>query len=110
MSDFDELGNRLRAISEELAEVSARLQSTAEAAQGRDFRAADPDGRAEVVVDGRPRVVELNLRPDALRSGPEELDRLLTGLLNDGLTQARAATRQAMLEALPEQIRDEVAR
>lgn len=110
MSDFNELGGRLDSIATELGELSQRLQSAGEQAQARTFRVADPDGLAEAVVDGRPRVVELSLHPDALRAGPDGVDRLLTGLLNDGIDQARQATGQAMLEALPEQVRAEVER
>ncbi|GAA0497352.1 hypothetical protein Ade02nite_54390 [Paractinoplanes deccanensis] len=108
MSDFDELGGRLRSVAEQLGDLSARLRYATDAAQGRDFRAADPGGLAAVTVDGRPRVIELNLHPDALRTEPDELDRLLTGLLNDALGQAREATRQAMVEALPAGVRTEV--
>ena len=110
MNDFDpdELGGRLRAIAGELGELSDRLQSAADGARSGDYRAADADGLAEVTVDGRPRVVELRLHPDALRSQPEELDQLLTGLLNDALGQARAATQQALLDALPGRLRADV--
>lgn len=108
MSDYDELSGRLRAVAGELADLSGRLQSAAETARSQDFRAADRDGLAEVIVDGRPRVVHLALHPDVLRAGADDLDRLLTGLLNDAAAQARAATRQALFEALPEAVRAEV--
>lgn len=69
MSAFDagELGGRLRAVADELSAWSERLQSaSAEAASG-EYRAADEQGLAEVVVDGRPRLIDLRLHPDALR-------------------------------------------
>ena len=108
VSDFDELSGRLRSVASDLEDVSGRLRSASEAAQGRDFRAGDPGGLAEVTVDGRPRVTAVSLHPDALRAGPDGLDQLLTGLINGALTQARAVTRQALFDALPELVRAEV--
>ena len=112
MADFDpgELGGQLRRVAGELDGLSERLQTATDAAHARDYRAADREGLAEVVVDGRPRVVSVTLHADALRDGPDELDRLLTGLLNDALTQARAGTRDAVFEALPAGVRTEVER
>jgi len=109
MVDFDpdELGGRLRLVADELGGLSSRLHSAADAAQGRNYRVGDPDGLADVVVDGRPRVVGLTLHADALRTAPDELDRLLTGVLNDALTRARAGTREALFDALPDAVRTE---
>ena len=108
MSDVDDLSGRLRSVAGELEGLSRRLRSAAETAQSQDFHAADRDGLAEVTVDGRPRVTALTLHSDLLRRGSDELDRLLTGLLNDAVGQARTATRQALFEALPAPVRAEV--
>jgi hypothetical protein len=106
VSDFDPAA--LRAAAEGLQSASDELRRAAEQAQARSFRVADDDRRAEVVVDGRPRVLDLRLRAEALRLGPGDLDRLLTGLINEALTQARASTQQAIFGALPGPVRRDV--
>lgn len=110
MSSFDagELGAGLTAIAGQLGEMSERLQQTLDEARAQEFRASDRDGLAEVTVDGRPRVTGIRLHPDAVRAGQDEIDRLLTGLLNEALGEARTQVRAAMLEALPGDLRREV--
>ncbi|MBA3916351.1 MAG: YbaB/EbfC family nucleoid-associated protein [Acidobacteriales bacterium] len=110
MGDFEagELGARLQVIASDLEDLSGRLTSAAEVAQSREYRAADPEGLAEVVVDGRPRVTEISLHPDLLRESPDEIDQLLTALLNDALGQAHSGTHDAVLDALPDEMRTDV--
>lgn len=95
-------------MADDLEGLADRLRSASETAQSQDFRAADPGGLIEVTVDGRPRVVTIRVHPDAFRDTPDLLDELFTGLLNDAIGQARAATRQALLTALPEPVRTEI--
>jgi DNA-binding protein YbaB len=110
MSSFDpgELGAGLNAIAGQLSEMSERWRQALDEARHREFRASDDDGLAEVTVDGRPRVTGIRLHPDALRAGQDELDRLLTTLLNEALGEARTQTRAAMLDTLPGDLRREV--
>jgi DNA-binding protein YbaB len=101
-----ELSGRLFAAADELSELSAALQEAVEDARERRFAVSDPGGLAEVVVDGRPRVHEINLHPEALHGDPDDLDRLLTRLLNDALTQSRTTSGAALSAALPPSIRE----
>jgi DNA-binding protein YbaB len=107
MSSFDpgELGAGLSAIADQLGDMSERWRQSLDEARRQEYRASDRDGLAEVTVDGRPRVIGIKLHPDALRAGQDEIDRLLTGLLNEALGEARTRTRAAMLETLPAELR-----
>lgn len=106
MSDFDP--GPLRAAADGLQSMSDDLRRVTQAAQERTFRAGDDDGLAEIQVDGRPRVLGLSLHAEALRRHPDELDRLLTGLINEALTDARTATQQAIFAALPPSVRRDI--
>jgi DNA-binding protein YbaB len=103
VSDFDPAP--LRAAAEGLQSMSDDLRQATLAAQEQTFRASDDDGLAEVRVDGRPRIIDLHLHAEALRRDPDELDRLLTGLINQALTEARTATQSAIFAALPPSVR-----
>ena len=106
MSNFDAgaLAGQLRAAAESLRATGDEVQRATEEAQGRVVRLGDDDGFAEVEVDGRARVREIRLSYAAL-DDVDRLDRLLTGLLNRALTEARADTQQAVLAALPPALR-----
>ncbi|MEU8662849.1 hypothetical protein [Actinoplanes philippinensis] len=109
MSDFD-LAGRLRRVAEDMNALSDQLRDATAAAHAREHRAADHDGYAEVAVDGRPRVTAIRLHRDTPQLHPDDLDDLLTPLLNDVLGQARAATRDTILAALPPQLRTDAER
>ncbi|MFI1995320.1 YbaB/EbfC family nucleoid-associated protein [Actinoplanes sp. NPDC020271] len=94
-------------MAEDLGSLSDRLRLTAQAAQTRHFQAADRGGLAEVTVDGRPRVAELRLHRDALSMRPDELDNMLTTVINQALQEARSATHEAILDALPSSLRQD---
>jgi DNA-binding protein YbaB len=106
VSGFDAggLGGQLRAVAQSLRATSDQMTQAVREAQGRTVRLGDDDGFAEVEVDGRARVREIRLSYAAL-DDVDRLDRLLTGLLNRALTEARADTRQAVLAALPPAVR-----
>ena len=106
MSNFDAgaLAGQLRAAAENLRATGDEVQRATEEAQARVVRLGDDDGFAEVEVDGRARVREIRLSYAAL-DDVDRLDRLLTGLLNRALTEARADTQQAVLAALPPALR-----
>jgi DNA-binding protein YbaB len=108
MPDFEELGRHLHSVVGELEDLSNRLTAATETALSQEFRVTDADGLAEVTVDGRPRVVGFSLHPRALDMSAEQLDQVLTALVNDALGKARSATRQTLFEALPEPVRAEV--
>lgn len=112
MSDFDssELVARLRLVADEMTTVSDRTQNAVRTAHAATFHTADRDGLAEITVDGRPRLTGVRLHRDALHLHPGDLDHLLTDLLNEVLSKARRATRDAVFEALPQQIRTEINR
>jgi DNA-binding protein YbaB len=84
------------------------MRHAVEDAQALEYLAADPDGLAEVTADGRPRITAIRLHPDAVRDGQQHLDQLLTALINDALEQARAGSREALLDVLPAGVRDGV--
>ena len=67
---------------------------------------SDDDGLAEVSVNGRPRVRDIRLSR-AVMQDADQLDQVLTRLLNDALGQARANTQDAVLAALPADVRDQ---
>lgn len=110
MSDADvsRLGDQLRWVADDLAASSARLQRAAEFAQAVTYEAASPDGLVEVVADGRNRVTSLTLTAPVSGMAPGELDRILTGALNDALEQARKGSQEALLDALPDRVRRDV--
>jgi DNA-binding protein YbaB len=110
MSDFDpgELGGQLRTMADSLRATSEQVRAATREAQERTLVAADPDGWAEVEVDGRPRVREIRLSRGVLDDA-DRLDRVLTGLLNQALTQARQQTQEAVLAALPPAVRRDAA-
>lgn len=110
MSDADvsRLGDQLRWVADDLAASSARLQRAAESAQAVMYEAASPDGLVEVVADGRNRVTSLTLTAPVSGMAPGELDRILTGALNDALEQARKGSQEALLDALPDRVRRDV--
>ncbi|WP_433795907.1 YbaB/EbfC family nucleoid-associated protein [Actinoplanes sp. CA-252034] len=109
MSDFD-LAGRLRTVAEEMSALSDDLRAATTAAHAREFHAADHDGYVEVTVDGRPRVISIRLHRDAFQLHPDDLDEMLTPLLNDVLGQARTAVRDAIFEALPPHLRTDIER
>lgn len=98
------LGSRLRALAESLRVTSDEVQRATQEAQAETVRLGDDDGLAEVEVDGRGRVRDIRLSYAALRDA-DQLDRLLTGLLNRALAQARAHTQEAVMAALPADVR-----
>lgn len=109
MSDFDPaaLGGQLRAVADTLRETSAKVQHATRQAQAEVVRLADDGGLAEVEVDGRARIQAIRLSHAAPRDA-DHLDDLLTGLLNRALAQARANTQEAVMAALPPDLRRDV--
>ncbi|HWS33384.1 MAG TPA: hypothetical protein VN408_11650 [Actinoplanes sp.] len=112
MSDFDvnELVARLQLVTDEMAGAGDRVRAAVSAAHTTTFHVADHDGLAEITADGRPRLTGVHLHRDALHLHPDDLDHLLTTLLNEVLGEARRATGDAVFEALPQQIRTEITR
>ena len=58
-----------------------------------------------MTLDGRPRAAAIRLHRDGTHLHPDDLDQLLTGLLNEALGHAREATRVAVLGSLPPRLR-----
>jgi DNA-binding protein YbaB len=106
--DVGRLGDQLRWVADDLAATSARMQRAAEFAQAVTYEAGSPDGLVEVVADGRNRVTALTLTAPVSGMEPDELDRILTGALNDALEQARKGSQEALLDALPDRVRRDV--
>jgi DNA-binding protein YbaB len=107
-SDYGQLGERLRAMADDLSASAERLQRTAEYAQATTYEAASADGIVEVVADGRGRLTGMRLTGRLGAMDPDELSSTLAGAMNEALGQARAGSRTALLEALPERIRGDV--
>ena len=103
-----ELGFQLRRVADDLEQSSDRLRQSVAAVQSRTFRAASPDGHVEIVVDGRYRVSSITLSTRGSDRDAATLGRQLTSTLNDALGRARKDTNQAVLDALPDRVRQSV--
>jgi DNA-binding protein YbaB len=102
--DAGAFAGQLRAAAEGLRDASDQVQRATQEAQAEVVKLSDENGLAEVEVDGRPRIRTVRLSFAALHDA-DNLDRLLTDLLNHALAQARSATQTAVLAALPPSVR-----
>ena len=97
--------DRLGWVVDDLRRVGDGLQQTIDATAAQSYEAGTPDGVVRVRVNGRCRLTSLDLDPSLLRQDPGTLDALLTTTLNVALAQARAGTREALMDALPPSLR-----
>jgi DNA-binding protein YbaB len=95
-------------MADDFTASSERPRRTAEYARATTYEAASVDGVVEAVADGRGRLTGLRLTGRLGTIDPEELSSLLAETMNDALDQARAGSREALLEALPERVRTDV--
>lgn len=98
---YDDFGR----VAGELERTGAQLRQAVDEVAECSYETASPNGLVRATVDGRIRVSALYLSPYALRQSPDEVDRLLTGTLNEALEAARSGSQQALLDRLPPSLR-----
>jgi DNA-binding protein YbaB len=103
--DLGAMGDKLNWMADDLRRQADQLRQAVDASGQGSYTASSQDGLVRVTVSGGRRVTSVDISPYALREDPDTLDRLLTGTLNDALSQARAGAQEALLDHLPPEMR-----
>lgn len=106
--DLGAMGDKLAWLAEDLRRTGDQLRHVVDGLGELAWTAEASDGSVRVVVDGRCRVTDLYLGPHLLRLDPDVVDPMVTGVVNDALSQARVGRERALLEGLPPAVRGNV--
>ncbi len=107
-NDFDAMSDSFARLAENLRRMGDDLRYAIDEATEGSYPAQSPDGSVRAVVNGRGRLTDLYLGPHLLQCTPDEIDRVVTEVVNRALAAARAGSQQVLLGALPTRIGAEI--